>query len=326
MFKFLYFAMVLAASSLHAQNSEATPVKPPVADPAGIGSYVLGPEDDITIKIVGLAEFGAAPTRIDTQGNIEVPLAGSVHAEGLTVEALEHRLSRRMQEFVVNPAVVITIAHYRSQPVTVLGAVTHPGVHQLAGRKTLFEILTEVDGLRPDAGYTIKITRQRQWGPIPLPDCELDASGQFYVAEVSVRSVMEARDPRENIVIMPHDIISVPRGQVLYILGAVKKSGGFVLGDASSITVLQALALADGLDTNAASRGARIMRLVPGQSQRAQIAVDVKQIFAGKAADVGLAGGDILFIPSRASAKGIARVAETALTTVTGAILYRSLY
>ena len=335
MTKILWFTVFCAVSPFawaHAQESVASPAPaagisaPALPDQTGIGSYVLGPGDDLNVKVLGVADFTSAPSRVDTQGDIHLPLVGSVHAAGLTVEALEGSLARRLKAFVVDPAVVITIAGYRSQPVTVLGAVTHPGVHQLAGHKTLFEIISEVDGLRPDAGYTIKITRQRQSGPIPLPDCELDPTGQFYAAEVSVRSVMEARDPRENIAILPHDIISVPKGQVLYVLGAVKKSGGYVLGDAASITVLQALALADGLDNNAATRGARIMRVVPGKPQRDQIPVDVKQIFAGKSADVRLEGGDILFVPSRASKRGIARLAETAVSTVTGAVLYRAIY
>ncbi|MEI9812397.1 MAG: SLBB domain-containing protein [Acidobacteriota bacterium] len=55
----------------------------------------------------------------------------------------------------------------RSQPISVLGSVQTPGVHQLQGQKTLFEILSVAGGLRPDAGNTIKISRRMAWGRIP---------------------------------------------------------------------------------------------------------------------------------------------------------------
>ena len=74
-------------------------------------------------------------------------------------------------------------------------------------------------GPRQDAGHTVKITRRREWGPIPLESAADDPSGRFQVAEVSLEAVMEARNPEENVLIMPHDVISVPRAEMIYVIG-----------------------------------------------------------------------------------------------------------
>ncbi len=69
-------------------------------------------------------------------------------------------------------------------------------------------------GVRPDAGYSIRITRQVEWGCIPLPGATLDASGQFSVAQVNLQDIMEAKVPEENIQILPHDVIIRSQGRI----------------------------------------------------------------------------------------------------------------
>ena len=78
------------------------------------------------------------------------------------------RTRRAVETCVRQPTVAVTIVEYRSQPVSVIGAVAQTGVHQLEGRKTLIEMLAKAGGLRPDAGNIIKITRRVEWGAIPL--------------------------------------------------------------------------------------------------------------------------------------------------------------
>jgi protein involved in polysaccharide export with SLBB domain len=68
---FLFAAMAFAQ----------TPALPP--------SYVLGPDDQVVIHVLDSDEIGASPFRIDMRGYINVPLAGQIHAAGLSVEQLE---------------------------------------------------------------------------------------------------------------------------------------------------------------------------------------------------------------------------------------------
>ena len=180
------------------------------ADGPAAKSYVLGPDDQVSVHVLNLDEIGPQPIRIDMQGYINVALAGRIHAGGLTVESLENEIAKRLNSYLLTPTVSVSIVEYHSQPISILGAVNQPGVHQLQGHKRLFEALSQADGLRPDAGDQIKITRSKEWGPIPLPGAASDPSGEYSVASVSVRSVMEATKPEDNIELKPNDVISVP--------------------------------------------------------------------------------------------------------------------
>jgi polysaccharide export outer membrane protein len=249
-------------------------------------------------------------------------MLGRVAAGGLTVQALEKELSTRLKKYVREPVVAISVVEYRSQPVSVIGTVGQPGVHQLEGRKTLIEILAKAGGVRPEGGNTIKITRKAEWGPIPLPSAVKDPSGQFSVAQVSLKSIMQATHPEENILIKPNDVISVPRAELVYVIGDVKKPGGFILTERASISGLQALAMADGFTATAAPQRAMIIRQPPG-AKRVEIAANLKEILSGKRSDVELLPDDILFIPTNAVKSALTRTIQTAVQAATSAIVYR---
>jgi polysaccharide export outer membrane protein len=285
-------------------------------------AYILGPEDMVTIRVLNLEELGEEPYRVDLRGNVTVPRAGRVHAAGLTVEEFEAALADRFKDLLQEPVVTVTVKEFRSQRVSVLGAVTTPGVHQIQGRKTLFEVISEAGGLKNEAGNAIKITRRKENGPLPLADSGLDPGGQYYVGEVNLRSVMTARNPVENILIQPNDVISVPKADLIYVVGSVKKSGGFVLSERDHISVLQAISMAEGLEQTAGSANARIIRSIEGQA-RQEIPVDVKKILAGKTNDVPLIANDILFIPNSTTKQVALRGTEAAIQLVTGVVIWK---
>jgi len=286
-------------------------------------TYLLGPDDQLEISGPELTDSGNKPVRIDGDGNIQVPLVGRVHVSGLTVQQTEQELDKVLSAYIRQPQVVVSVAEVRSQPVSILGAVNAPGVHQVQGHKTLLEMLALAGGIRPDAGYSIRITRKLEWGCIPLPKAELDASGRFSVAELNLKRIMEAKNPEENIQIFPHDVISVPKAEMVYVIGEVRRSGGFVLGEHQSISVLQALSLAEGLNGAADTRHARILRLKRDADQREELSVDVKDVLGGKKPDVALQADDILFIPGSTGKRAALRGLEAAIQTGTGLAIWR---
>jgi polysaccharide export outer membrane protein len=287
-------------------------------------TYLLGPDDSLDISGPELTEVANKPVRIDSDGDIQVPPAGRVHVAGLTVQQTEKELNKVLSTYIRHPQAVVTITELRSQPVSILGAVNAPGVHQVQGHKTLLEMLSLAGGIRQDAGYSVRITRQLDWGCIPLPGAALDPSGRFSVAEVNLKKIMEAKNPEENIQIFPHDVISVPKAEMVYVIGEVKRSGGFVLGEHQSISVLQALSLAEGLNGGADTRHAKILRLKRDADQREEMPVDVKDVLNGKKPDVPLLGDDILFIPGSTGKKAALRTLEAAIQTGTGLAIWRT--
>jgi polysaccharide export outer membrane protein len=287
-------------------------------------TYLLGPDDQLGISGPELNEGDSKPVRVDGDGDIQAPLVGRVHVAGLTAQEAEQELNKVLSKYIRHPQAVVTVAEVRSQPVSVLGAVNTPGVHQVQGHKTLLEILALAGGIRSDAGYSVRITRELEWGCIPLPKAEFDPSGHFSVAELNLKRIMEAKNPEENIQIFPHDVISVPKAEMVYVIGEVKRSGGFVLGEHQTISVLQVLSLAEGLNGTADARHARILRLKRDADQREELAVDVKDVLNGKKADIALRADDILFIPGSAGKKAALRAVEAAIQTGTGMAIWRT--
>jgi polysaccharide export outer membrane protein len=286
-------------------------------------SYILGPNDQISVHVLHLDEIGPQPIRIDMEGYINVALAGRIHAGGLTVKALEEAIAERLKSDLLNPTVSVTIVEYHSQPVSILGAVNKPGVHQLQGQLRLFEALSLVDGLRPDAGDQIKITRRKEWGEIPLEGAATDPSGEYIIGSVSTKSIMEAANPEENIELKPNDVISVPKAKLVYIVGSVRRPGGFALNEKDTISVLQAISLAEGLEKTASAGKAVILRNGSGSAHGTEVPINVSHILSGKTKDMQLNANDVLFIPeSKAKAIGL-RAAEAMVQAGTGMAIYK---
>jgi len=285
-------------------------------------SFVLGPDDQITIRGVEIEEIAEKPFQVGQDGLITLPLVGVMKAGGMSLRDFEAALTTRLSEIIRHPAVSVTVTGYGSQPVSILGSVNNAGIHQLKGPKTLTEVLSLAGGLRPDAGYRIKIVRMSQWGTIPLPSVRRELSGDFSVAEVNLKDILDAKNPEENIRICPHDVITVPRAQMIYVVGEVEKSGGFVLNENESFSVLQALALAGGLRVAAAPKKAKLIQPAEG-GKKTEVAVDVARILSGRAQDLPLKADDILFIPLNGPKMAGMRAAEAAINIGSGIAIWR---
>jgi polysaccharide biosynthesis/export protein len=297
----------------------------PTAGRASAGSdYVLGPDDEIRVDAIDAPELSGKSYRIDNSGHVGLPLVGRFQAAGMTSAGLEAELASRLSAFVLQPRVSVTLTELRSQPVSVVGSVNNPGTIQIRGSKSLMEVLAQAGGLKADAGYRLRIARPLISGRIPLQGEFNDSTGGYSMVEIPLKGLITGSDPAANIPILPHDVITVPRGEVFYVVGDVAKSGGYVMGENESMSALQALALAGGLAPNAAPKNSRLLRNDAGKPDRREIAVDLKAILAGKSPDVMLKPDDILFVPSNTPKKVIVRAIEAAVQTGSGIAIWRS--
>ena len=92
--------------------------------------------------------------------------------------------------------------------------------------------------------------------------------------------------------------MKVTSAELVYVVGEVKKPGGFPLKNNQSISLLQAIALAEGLTHTAATSQARIVRTDRRTGKRVEIPINLGKLLANKAPDPGLQPKDILFIPN----------------------------
>ncbi|MCL4181769.1 MAG: polysaccharide export protein, partial [Verrucomicrobia bacterium] len=109
-------------------------------------NYLLGPGDMVQIRVLEVEEIGDRPFRVESTGEINLPLVGPVTATGLTVDQLQAELNQRLKRFVVNPQASVILVQFRSDPVFFVGAFRLPGIYPLTGRRTLVEMLTIAGG------------------------------------------------------------------------------------------------------------------------------------------------------------------------------------
>jgi polysaccharide export outer membrane protein len=294
------------------------------ADRESVG-HVLAPEDTIWVRVPDAEEFSQEKTsyRIDKEGFVNLPMLGRWRAAGLTARQLETELTQNLKSYYLSPRVAVTIAELHTEPVSVLGAVTTPGVQTSIGRDTLVEALSRAGGLRTDAGRTVTITRRLRYGRIPLPEAQDDLTGEFSIAELDLAPIMSGERPTGNIFLEPHDVVTVSRAEMIYVLGEVGRSGGFVINGKAEMSVLKALSMAGGLSRTAAPGHARILRRASVTTARQDIPVNLSKVMKNSAADVELHPEDILYVPGDLTKKIASRTIEAAIGVGSSLAIWR---
>ena len=322
----LALVFLLGIPSLSAQQPAAPPVPESASEKLRL-NYVFGPGDTIVIRVPQAEEIHEKTFRIDLDGNLSLPQVGTVKAGGLNVEQLEAELTRQLRAFYRAPVVTVTVAQYRSEPVFFIGAFKSPGIYPLQGRRTLVEMLAVAGGLQPNASRRIKVTRKLPQGRIPLSGATDDRERDISVVEINIGRLMETANPEEDIELKPNDVLRASAEEMVYVSGAVGKTGGFPLADRDSISVMQLLALTGGLAPDADPQKAKILRPVLDTARRAEIPLNVKTIIDGRANDFPLLPNDVLVVPRKSSGwSAVSKVAWIAIPSVISALIVSAIY
>jgi polysaccharide biosynthesis/export protein len=279
--------------------------------------------------------------RVSASGEISIPLVGAVQASGLTPKALEFVLQELLRRtYMKDPHVSVFMKEMQSHPVSVFGAVKKTGVFQIDGPKSLVEVLSMAEGLAEDAGDTVIVMRGAalSGGQEPAPNSSSPEAKQSAPAasdsrssgdptgsatvESSLKNLLESGDPRYNVTVYPGDVVKVARAGVVYVEGDVKKPGGFMLKTNENISVLQAVALAEGLTRTASGSHARIIRTNEATGARTEIPIDLNKILAGGLTDAMLRPNDIVFVPN-STGKSVFYGSTQAAVSVGSAAVYR---
>jgi polysaccharide export outer membrane protein len=289
-------------------------------------NYVIGPEDALVIDVFDVPELSRLSVQVGNDGMISVPLLGNVKAAGLTQHELRDELAEKWGEkYLQHPQVMLTIADFKSRPVSVVGAVAKPGEYYLTGRRTLVEVLAMAGGpanLGASAGKEVSVERPGGFQDVP----QVDGLTQTAPDKISIelKKLLYSEDTDLNIEVKPFDTISVSRAGVVYVVGAVVRPGGYLLDNKDSVSVLEAVAMAQGVGPNARTHEARIVKRASNGTQTA-VPIDLKRVLAGKAPDVMLAANDILFVPNSA-AKAVGKQSiSSAVGIISGLVIYRGL-
>ena len=286
--------------------------------------FVLGVGDELAVHVANLEDLPATPMRIGPNGLLDFPLVGQVQASGLTIDQFREQLSAKLTKYIATPDITVNLVTTESRPVSVVGEVSNPGLHQMIGEKRLLDVISMSGGLKPDAGPNVLVTRQSQWGKLNAGPVIVDPASGASSTKLPLDSLLNLKSPEDNIVMQPGDVVSVPRADLIYVVGDVLKAGGFELTTHNTIPITHAVTLAQGLGPDNAAKNARIIRPAPnGDGSLTEIPIDIPKIFAGKAPDVPLYANDVLFVPHSGFKVGSRRAIEAAIGLSTGILIYR---
>jgi polysaccharide export outer membrane protein len=139
---------------------------------------------------------------------------------------------------------------------------------------------------------------------------------------INLRHLLNSRDPRFNVPIYAGDIVKVTRAGIVYVVGAVKKPGGFTVKGNEQMSLLKAIALAEGLSSTSSKGHTRIIRTDEGSGKRSEIPVELGKILDGKAPDMNLQAADIVFVPSSTGKTVLFRSTDAVVNTATGLAIF----
>ncbi len=315
---FLTFLVLIAASAFgQTQNLPPRVQQGLDSTVANLPAQKIGPDDLVAISVYNAPEF-TRTARVGSDGMLRMPMMkGTIKAAGLMPADLEVALAAELkkEELLVDPFVTVSMVEYHSRPISVMGAVKKPITFQAIGEVTLLDALTRAEGLAPDAAGEILVSH-------PSPDGDRKA---LLVQRIPVRGLIDNADPELNLHLSGGEEIRVPEVGKVFVSGNVKKPGAFPVEDASDMTVMKALALAEG-ELPYSNKLAYIYRPDERTKEKHEIAIELRKILDRKLPDVPLQPRDILYVPDNSGRRMTATMVERLLgfgsATATGLLIY----
>ena len=297
------------------------------ASRAPMGEIPIGAGDVLHIGVFDVPDL-SGDIRVGESGLISLPLVPQrIPVAGCTPFQVGQRIEKLLQVngLVMHPQVSVMVKEQNSNPISVVGAVSHPVVFQEVRPTNLLEVLAAAGGISDDAGNKIIITRETG----PAVTCgETDPVGdppvETHRIKIGVSELLQTGDPALNVPVYGGDVITVPRAGIIYVAGAVMQPGGYTLNDpGENFNAMKIIALAHGLQGTAKANDAVILRKDPATGKTKQISVKLGKIMDRKVPDVRLYANDILYVPDSAAKRILGKAGAAALLIGTDLTIYR---
>jgi len=258
--------------------------------------YEIGPEDLLEITVFEVEALNQT-VRVSFQGNISLPLLGTLRVKGLTASELEREIRDLLAErYLQDPHVTVFVKEYRSRRISVIGAVEKPDVYTVTGQKTILDMLATAGGLKEDAGSMLFLIRPppAEGEAVKSDEDPTQETPRTFVVDLEELLVKGNLDL--NLQLMHGDVINVPVGGKVFVGGEVWHPGGFPL-KGERMTVSQAIVLAGGIKPTAHGPGTKIFRYSEEGVGKKVLSVNASAILKGKAEDIYVEESDIIIIP-----------------------------
>ena len=245
------------------------PSAPVFSGPSGDRAYILGVGDTIDVSILGRSDF-STHARIGSDGAVLLPYIGPVPATERSPAQLAEQIASALEKggFFSHPAVRVDVVGVSSRYVTVLGAVSAPGLISLDRQYRLSEIMARVGGKEGAGVDHVVLTHEN------------GTSQEYKLVDLATGG--GDKDP----VVVSGDKVYVPPpdNSVVYVTGQVKTPGAYPVTPHMSVRL--ALARAGGVNEN-------------GSEKKVSINRAGKKIKAGDIDKTTVEAGDILSVGER---------------------------
>ena len=276
----------------------------------GLDGYRIGPDDLLDIRIPKLLSAVSDPTRaansgaaipsvaeapvfqqgvrVAADGEVTLPLIGSVHAAGRTPPELEADIARRIVAagILLRPNVSVQIAEHRSSVVAVMGSVERPGLYPLTRPgATIAEFIWAAGGPNKDAGRLVEFT----------PTSGRDGHGAPIRIDLDVLTKDRTAGPSAlNPVALAGDVLTVAPAGSVQIDGWVDKPGSYPV--TRGLTLTGAVAAAGGQLFPADRQHVTVKRVLAAGEQQ-YFTVDLDAVASGRQPDFPITDGDVVHLP-----------------------------
>jgi polysaccharide export outer membrane protein len=261
--------------------------------------YRIGSDDLLEISVFEVEKLNKT-VRVSSQGNISLPLLGVLRVKGLTANQLEKELRELLAEkYLQDPQVSIFIKEFRSQRISVMGAVEKPSVFEVTGQRTVLDLLSMAGGLKDDAGHLLFLIRPpRLEGEFPevLKGAKDAEGGGPRTFVINLQDLLIEGDLTLNLPTIHGDVINVPVSGKVFVGGEVWRPGGFILAG-KNMTLTQAIVLAGGTKPQAKGTETKIFRISEKGTGREVLSVNIYAVQKGESEDFYLKENDIVIVP-----------------------------
>ena len=211
----------------------AAPGKVEALSKGAPAEYLLGPGDELTLKVWNRPEITDERIVVGPDGIINVLRVGPVKVLNRTRDDVTREIVKKLSAFYEMPEVMISVRNYNNNKAFVLGRVENPGVVKFPGNGTLLEALSLAGGLpvRQSEAFLTKCAIIR---------------GRDQIIWIDLRELLNNGNMALNAPIRNNDVIFIPESEdeMVYVMGEVRQPGAIKLK--TRLTYLDALMLAGG--------------------------------------------------------------------------------
>ncbi len=162
------------------------------------GTYVIADDDLLGINVWNEPKVTQPSLTVRSDGNITLPLIGTVKAAGRTTSQLEEAIAAKLRTYIHHPIVTVMVLKMNSRKFNILGRVVKPGSYPLLASTTVLDAIADAGGFTDFAKRKrVYVLRQQPGGrEVQLP--------------FNYNEVIKGKHPEENILLKPNDTVVVP--------------------------------------------------------------------------------------------------------------------